>query len=159
METTDISRPNIVIRPAIVADIPYLDEVRQAAFAPIFDSFRSILGQEIYDLAQAYEDESQGELLTSSFASNSAWQVYTAEINSTIVGFVSIQLNQEKLLGEIGLNAVHPDHAGKGIGTTMYNFAIDKMREAGMQVATVGTGGDPSHAPARRAYELSLIHI
>ena len=153
METTDISRPNILMRPAVGADLPYLDEVRQAAFEPIFDSFRSILGQEIYDFAQAHEDESQGELLTSSFASNSAWQVYTAEINSTIVGFVSIQLNQEKLLGEIGLNAVHPDHAGNGIGTTMYNFAIDKMKEAGMQVATVGTGGDPSHAPARRAYE------
>jgi hypothetical protein len=27
------------------------------------------------------------------------------------------------------------------------------MKEAGMQVATVSTGGDPSHAPARRAYE------
>jgi hypothetical protein len=27
------------------------------------------------------------------------------------------------------------------------------MREAGMKVATVGTGGDASHAPARAAYE------
>ena len=51
METTDISRPNILMRPAVGADLPYLDEVRQAAFEPIFDSFRSILGQEIYDLS------------------------------------------------------------------------------------------------------------
>jgi hypothetical protein len=35
----------------------------------------------------------------------------------------------------------------------MYEFAIAQMKEAGMRVATVGTGGDPSHAPARRAYE------
>ena len=27
------------------------------------------------------------------------------------------------------------------------------MREAGVRVATVGTGGDAAHAPARRAYE------
>ena len=35
----------------------------------------------------------------------------------------------------------------------MYGFALQRMREAGMTAATVGTGGDPSHAPARRAYE------
>jgi GNAT superfamily N-acetyltransferase len=71
----------------------------------------------------------------------------------TVVGFVSLQLNQETQIGEIGLNAVHPDHAGKGVGTAMYDFAIARMKEAGMRVATVATGGDPSHAPARRAYE------
>jgi hypothetical protein len=27
------------------------------------------------------------------------------------------------------------------------------MREAGMKLAVVGTGGDPGHAPARRSYE------
>jgi hypothetical protein len=27
------------------------------------------------------------------------------------------------------------------------------MKEFGMALATVGTGADPSHAPARRAYE------
>lgn len=35
----------------------------------------------------------------------------------------------------------------------MYDFAIKKMKEASMQVATVSTVRDPSHAPARRAYE------
>jgi hypothetical protein len=35
----------------------------------------------------------------------------------------------------------------------MYHFAITRMKEAGMRVATVATGGDASHAPARRAYE------
>ena len=33
----------------------------------------------------------------------------------------------------------------------MYNFSVMRMKEAGMKVATVGSG-DPSHAPARRAY-------
>lgn len=27
------------------------------------------------------------------------------------------------------------------------------MRNAGMRLPTMGTGGDPSHAPARRIYE------
>ncbi|MFB3103854.1 MAG: hypothetical protein ACE1ZA_02905, partial [Pseudomonadales bacterium] len=39
-----------------------------------------------------------------------------------------------------------------GIGTWMYEYAVEQLREVGMRVAEVGTGGDPSHAPARRAY-------
>ena len=153
MNAPDVSRPNVMMRLARAADLPHLDDVRQAAFAPVFASFRSILGDDIYDLAQAPEDEAQGKLLVSLLAPESDWEVYAAEIAGTVVGFVSIQLNQDTQVGEIGLNAVHPDHAGKGIGTTMYDFAIARMTEAGIRVATVSTGGDPSHAPARRAYE------
>ncbi|HEY5869291.1 MAG TPA: GNAT family N-acetyltransferase, partial [Candidatus Tectomicrobia bacterium] len=78
-----------------------------------------------------------------------------------VVGFVAIRLNHDTYVGEIGLNAVHPAHAGQGVGTTMYAFAIARMQEAGMHVATVATGGDPSHAPARRAYEKAgfTVHI
>ena len=148
-----IPRPNIVMRPVNADDLPRLEDVRQAAFAPVFASFRSILGEDIYNLAQAREDEAQGELLASLLAPKSGWEVYTAEWAGVVAGFVSVQLNLDTQVGEIGLNAVHPDHARKGVGTAMYNFAIARMREAGMRVATVATGDDPSHAPARRAYE------
>ena len=157
----DVSRPNVVMRPAQRRRSAAFGWVRQAAFAPVFASFRSILGDDIYALAQAREDEAQGELLVSLLAPESGWEVYAAEMAGTVVGFVAIQLNHETHVGEIGLNAVHPDHAGKGIGTAMYDFAIARMKEAGMRVATVATGGDPSHAPARRAYEKAgfTVHI
>lgn len=153
LNAMDTPRQHVVMRPVRADDQPHLDSVRQAAFAPVFASFRSILGEDIYKLAQAPKDERQGELLLSLLAPESGWEVYAAEMAGTVVGFVAIQLNQDTQVGEIGLNAVHPDHAGKGIGTAMYNFAIARMKEAGMRVATVATGGDPSHAPARRAYE------
>jgi ribosomal protein S18 acetylase RimI-like enzyme len=150
-----------VLRPATSADLPSLDAIREAAFAPVFASFRSILGEEIYNLAQARDDKAQGELLPSFFTRGSGWEVYAAEQAGVVVGFVSVQLNNETRVGEIGLNAVHPDHAGKGVGTTMYEFALARMKEAGMQVATVATGGDPSHGAARRAYEKAgfAVHI
>jgi ribosomal protein S18 acetylase RimI-like enzyme len=149
----DTSRPNVVMRPARADDLPLLEGIRQAAFAPVFTSFRSLLGDDLYDLVQAREDEAQKDLLVSFLAPESGWEVYVAEVAGTVVGFVSIQLNQDTQVGEIGLNAVHPKHAGKGIGTSMYDFAVSRMTEAGMQAATVATGGDSSHAPARRAYE------
>lgn len=144
---------NVVMRPARADDQPALDAIRRAAFAPVFASFRSILGDGLYALAQAREDEAQGELLVSLLTTAAGWEVHVAELAGAVVGFVSIHLDSETRVGEIGLNAVHPDHAGRGIGTAMYAFALARMKEAGMRVATVSTGGDPSHAPARRAYE------
>jgi GNAT superfamily N-acetyltransferase len=41
----------------------------------------------------------------------------------------------------------------EGLGTAMYVYALDIMRAQGMIAASVGTGGDPSHAPARCAYK------
>ena len=69
-----------------------------------------------------------------------------------MVGFVAIQMRQDTQVGEIGLNAVHPTGSGRGVGTAMYEFALSRMKETGMRAATVATGGDASHAPARRAY-------
>lgn len=148
-----MSKAGLDIRPALAADAPRLQEIREAAFAPVFASFRSILGDEIYELAQAREDAGQEALLASMFTAESIWDVFVAELDREVVGFVSVRLDREAKLGEIGLNAVDPSYAGKGVGTEMYNFAVARMKESGMKVATVATGGDPSHAPARRAYE------
>jgi ribosomal protein S18 acetylase RimI-like enzyme len=49
--------------------------------------------------------------------------------------------------------AVDPDHQGGGIGTALTEFALDRLKYAGMKVAMVETGGDPGHAAARRTYE------
>ncbi len=141
------------IRSATAGDGSSLEEIRKAAFAPVFASFRSILGDELYELVQAREDKQQADLLAGLLDDDSDWEVYVAELKSMVVGFVSVRLAEETRVGEIGLNAVHPDYSGKGIGTAMYDYALTWMKEAGMRAATVATGGDPSHAPARRAYE------
>lgn len=147
-----VSAPDLVLRPVRESDAARLQVVREAAFAPVFDSFRSLLGSELYELAQAREDRAQGELLTSLLAADSGWDVFVAVRSEEVVGFVSLRLDHDTRIGEVGLNAVHPEHAGRGIGTAMYELAVARMRRAGMRVATVATGADPSHAPARAAY-------
>lgn len=141
------------IRPAVADDLLALDAIRRAAFAPIFASFRALLGDALYELAQAKSDNAQGALLASMFSIDSGWELYTAIRSGKIAGFVSVKLDLETKMGEIGLNAVDPAFAGQGIGAAMYDFATTRMKEAGMLVAHVSTGGDSSHAAARRAYE------
>lgn len=111
------------IRLANSEDLSVLEEIRQKAFVPVFNSFRKILGDEIYTIAQEPEDNRHSELLSSMFFANSPWKIYAVELSGKIVGFISIQLNTETRVGEIGLNAVILEHSGKGIGTKMYKFA------------------------------------
>ena len=82
--------------------------------------------------------------------------VGVAELDARIVGFVTCYANEQSSIGEIGNNAVHPDAQGRGIGPCMYEYAFARLRERGMRYVKVCTGGDPSHAPARRAYEVLL---
>ena len=145
-------QPMVSYRLASEFDHARLDEIRIAAFAPIFRSFKQILGDTIYSIAQEHEDLAQAEMLTEILGSESPWTVYVVEMNETIVGFVSLRVDADRHLGEIGLNAVDPKFGGQGIGTQMYRFALDQLRQSGVKVATVATGGDASHQPALAAY-------
>ena len=155
----NIDASEVLIRTADNRDGPRLQDVRRAAFAPVFASFRAILGEEISQVTQARDDQAQAEYLASLLLPGSGWELYVAEQAGLVVGFVSVQLNRETSIGEIGLNAVHPDWAGAGIGTAMYAAMLERMRQAGMRVATVSTGGDSSHAPARRAYQKAGFNV
>lgn len=134
-------------------DLPTLQRIRQRAFAPVFASFAAIVGEAIAQVAFARADAEQAELLAKLCVPGAGRHVMVAEFTGAAVGFACLSADAATRIGEIGLNAVDPDHAGKGIGTAMYEAALVWMTQQGMAIATVGTGGDPSHAPARRAYQ------
>ncbi len=47
----------------------------------------------------------------------------------------------------------HYGHQGQGAGTAINDFAVNRLRDLGMEFAIVATGTDPGHAPARRSYD------
>lgn len=79
--------------------------------------------------------------------------VRVAEKQGKVAGFIMFYENVAPGIVEIGNNAVDPDCQRLGIGTKMYEYALAELKRLGMQYAQVGTGGDASHASARRAYE------
>lgn len=81
-------------------------------------------------------------------------RVWVAETDASIAGFVAVDINRpERNMGEISMLAVDPNYQGSGIGTALTDFALDRIKDAGMTVAMVETGGDPGHFAARRTYE------
>lgn len=143
---------NVYIRPMRDDDLDAIVQLSLLAWAPVFASFKQVLGPTIYDRLYPDWRKSQREGVEKACrdGKNTVW---VAEVDENVVGFLAYQLDHEKKEGEVYLLAVHPDYQNRGIGTDLNRFALEKMRESGMQLAVVGTGGDPGHAPARRSYE------
>lgn len=140
-------------RPFRDGDLPRLHEIRNEAYKPVFRSFRNLLGEDIAAVALVSAEKEQGDYLDTCCSPESPREVHVALKGNEIVGFVTTLTNDKTGLGILDLNAVDPAHQGEGIGTLIYEWALAHLKDSGMKVAEVGTGGDESHAAARRAYE------
>jgi len=123
------------------------------AWAPVFAFLKRALGSEIFSRLHPDWREDQRRAVEDVCAAKKE-RVWVADVGASAVGFVAVDLDHpERSMGEISMLAVDPDHQGGGIGTALTEFALDRLKEAGMTVAMVETGGDPGHAAARRTYE------
>jgi GNAT superfamily N-acetyltransferase len=136
-------------------DFAAIMEITLSAFTPIHESFREILGSRIFNCVYPDWKKSNREYLKSLCEGVDKKNILVAEEDHAVIGFISYFLNPQEKSGELGLNAVHPAHQNKGIGTRMYKHVLKRMKTRGIKVVQVGTGGDPSHLQARRVYEKS----
>jgi GNAT superfamily N-acetyltransferase len=149
----------IHMREATSADVETVVEIALAAWAPIFAHYREMLGPELYTLESPDPLRRKEDEIRRAFDPDTRTHVYVAEKAGGVVAFVTFFIDPERRIGRIGNNAVRPEFQGMGLGPRMYQFVFDRMREMGMLYAKVITGGDPAHAPARRAYEKVGFHI
>jgi ribosomal protein S18 acetylase RimI-like enzyme len=118
----------------------------------VHKSIREALGPEINDALQPdwrANQQRDVEDVISAPTSN----VWVADVQATVAGFVAVRIHDDRRIGEIDMLAVDPSHQGAGIGTALTRFALAWIKESDISVAMVGTGADPGHAPARRTYE------
>ena len=144
---------NFSIRPALNDDIEDLVQLSLLAWAPVFSSFKQVLGERIYSLIYPDWRRQQKEVVERVCKDNEKTLVWVAETDGIVTGFIAYTLKSEEKTGEVELLAVHPDYQNRGIGTALNQFAFEKMKASGMKIAMIATGGDPGHAPARRCYE------
>jgi ribosomal protein S18 acetylase RimI-like enzyme len=121
------------------------------AWEPVFVSFRQVLGEAIF--LQIYPDWMRQQRETVETYCQAPAVAWVAEVDGSVAGFITYKLDHEKKHGEVELLAVDPAYQNQGIGTALNTFVLGKMKESGMTLAEVGTGGDPGHAAARRSYE------
>jgi GNAT superfamily N-acetyltransferase len=144
---------SIEIRPFTEADTETVVSLSLRAWAPVFASFENVLGTEIY--RRIYPDwlDSQARDVAKVCREHASTTWVAAGADAVAVGFVAVVLHHEARSGEIEMLAVDPAHQRQGVADALITFAVDRIRAAGMALVEIGTGGDPGHAPARRAYE------
>jgi ribosomal protein S18 acetylase RimI-like enzyme len=129
-------------------------ELSLAAWAPVFESFRRVLGEPLYHLAYPDWRESQRRAVRS-VCSSGETDVWVAIVDGGPVGFVASRLDlaSDPLVGEIEMIAVDPAYQRSGIATELLEHAIEQLHEAGVSLVAIATGGEAGHVAARVLYE------
>jgi len=169
------ANPDLAIRELEAGDTDRLVEIALAAWTPVFSSFRDILGPELFDLTRPDCRKEKADQIRKACQADSPAKVLVAQNRDgmgrddmgrddmgrdIIAGFVSYYPEaREPGVAEIGNNAVHPDFQNRGIAQMMYQEVFQRLRSEGIQFVKVHTGGDPSHLPARLAYEKAGFNI
>jgi ribosomal protein S18 acetylase RimI-like enzyme len=141
----------ITIRPFDKNDLQQVIQLTLLAFEPVFTSFERILGPGIYPVVYPDWRRRQQEGVEK-LCDDEKVSFRVAEVEGNVVGYIAFELYEDHT-AEVQLLAVHPNHQNRGIGTRLNQAALEEMKQKGALLAVVGTGGDPSHAPARASYE------
>jgi GNAT superfamily N-acetyltransferase len=139
------------IRKMTAQDVDAVVALALRAWAPVFASFENVLGPTIYPLVYPDWRSSQTAAVRGVCAGE---HVFVAEVGGRPVGFAAVVLrDDDPRSAELDMIAVDPARQRHGVGAALMTYAVDYMRAHGVLVADIATGGDPGHAPARRAYQ------
>ena len=137
-------------RAATAADTDRIVELSLAAWAPVFESFRAVLGDDLYQRVHPDWTTHQAASVRDAIERHETW---VSVVDGAVGGFVNVIFDPQESSGEIYMIAVDPAVQRRGIATALTEHALAEMRARGLTLATVATGGDPGHAPARATYE------
>lgn len=123
------------------------------AWSPVFDAIQNAMDADVYRAFYPNNWRVSQQKAVEDVCAAEDTNVWVALDAGSTLGFVAVKLDSESSMGEIYMVAVDPDYQGRGVGSTLIEFVLAWMKDAGMSIAMVETGGDPGHAPARRTYE------
>jgi GNAT superfamily N-acetyltransferase len=123
------------------------------AWAPVFEKMKPAVQDYVYEAFYPDGWRARQTADVSAILEAEGVRIWVAVEDGSVLGWVGIRLHPEDFMGEIHILAVDPPHQGRGVATALMGHAMAEMREAGMRMVMVETGGDPGHAPSRATYE------
>ena len=125
-------------------------ELSLVAWAPVFASFKTVLGEDLYQRVHPDWRRDQADSVRAALDGNETW---VAVVDGNVAGFVNVVFDAAERSAEIYMIAVDPRWQRQGVASALSEFALAEMRTRSVTLAIVATGGDPGHAPARATYE------
>lgn len=144
----------MLIRPFAPHDLARLTELTIETFQPFYeDSFRPLMGEIIFANQHGGWREDYRQQVASLHDPGEHRYVAVAENGGAVVGYVAWSTDPARRNGSITILAVAAGYRRHQAATALCEHAFGAMRGLGAEVAVIGTGGDPFHAPARALYE------
>ena len=141
------------IRPYADSDLPRLTDLTIETFGPFYeDGFRPVVGEAIFENQHGHWRDDYRAQVPTLHEPDSRKYVAVAEDATSIVGYVAWNFDLEHENGRIEILAVSARHRRHGVGTRLCQHAFADLKERGIQVVVIGTGGDAFHSPARALY-------
>ena len=149
----------MVIEPYEDSKLDAIVRLSLRAWEPVFESLQAAMLPAVYRAFYRDDWRAAQRSAVESVCADEDVRVWVASQESRSAGFVALKLHPEDRMGEIYMIAVDPDFQRRGIATSMTSHSLEWFKNAGMSIVMVETGGDPGHAPARRAYESSGFRL
>jgi len=141
-----------VIRDYTAGDTEQIVAISLRAWEPIFASVAAALGRELDTLLHGEDWRTRQERDVRETLARDGMRTWVAD-DDGVAGFASAHVvDPDRAIGELAMLAVDPGSQRHGLGAALTEVATDWLREQGMRVAFIATGGDEGHAPARRLY-------
>jgi ribosomal protein S18 acetylase RimI-like enzyme len=142
------------IRTYVSTDLPALIDLTVETFRPFYESYiHPLLGDEVFQHQHGAWDQDYRDEIPTLHDPELRRFVAVAQIDGTIVGYVSWKVEGRPHHGVIHLLAVASSARRQQIGFNLCRHAMEQMKADGVKVVEVGTGDDAFHAAARGHYE------
>lgn len=142
----------MLIRDCAPSDLPALTDLTIEVFRPLFTTALPAARPTVtaHDHGR-WKDDYRAEV-PALLAPDEDRFITLAEDDGRPLGYVGWNVTGGTS-GRLELVAVHPDARRRGIARALCDEVVDRLRERGVRVVHIGTGGDAFHAPARALYE------
>ena len=142
-----------LIRPFALEHLQPLLDLAMRAWAPVFPQMQAEIPPYVFQAFYPRGWETRQRADVEAICKDDNTEVWVALIGDRLAGFVGLRVHTEDRMGEVHIIAVDPELQRQGIGRALLDFSFEWMRERGLAMAMVETGGDAGHAPSRAAYE------
>ena len=144
---------NISIAPYDPDQLHDVVEMAVRIWAPVFPLLKEDIPAYVYQSFYPNGWEARQRADVHAVCADSGTDVYLASVNKTLAGFIGLRSHPESSMGEVYIVGVDPAFQRQGVGRALLDFGFDWMRQRGIAMAFVETGGDRGHAPSRAIYE------
>jgi GNAT superfamily N-acetyltransferase len=141
------------IRVADARDHDAVLELAARSWAPVFASVNGVLGLELAGRLHGEDWRTHHAVEVADIVAAESTSTWVADVDGAVAGFASARVvDPARQIGEVRIVGVDPSAQRTGVGTALTRHAEAWLRDQGMAVAFIGTGGDDGHAPARSMY-------